>query len=576
MSAKMYPSKEQELFPKTPIAERLVYNALSKLPSEYVIFHSVEWAKKNTYIKHISFFENDFLLLHPKYGILVIEVKGGDISFDEDGYIHQKNTETGEEVILNKGNDPLTQATRGINDCYIPYIQNKIPDITDMIGINPCVWFPKMEKSKIGELPLSYETCKGAILFGDALENIESSIKSVFKFYFADSKIGVSNNVFKEIQSIIAPVFDLIPSNTYCKQELDEAFLHLTNEQTILLDYLDEQKVATIQGAAGTGKTIIATEKARRLVKEERKPLYLCFNRMLSDYLNSIRDLKGVKIDNITHFIYEELNKKKILIDDSKEEWELLYSIDFRDLDYSDVIIDEAQDFFTEEIEYFKDYAKQKDGSFYTFFDKNQLIIKDQMPKWILDSECRLVLSKNCRNTMEIAKTSFSVIDFDIKSKLSGISSVKPKLLLANEDNYLSSLKNLINWYTGSKNGYSLDDIVILTLKNLTSSILNNVSSIYGIPVSSTKKKGEILFTTAKKFKGLEAKCIIVVDIDEKSFSEPECKRVFYVACSRAMHRLSLFIVGDDNKIKTIANSISGPKFAPIGKIKNKTQTEPF
>ena len=573
MCARMFPSREEELYPKTPKAERFVYKALKTLPDDYVVFHSVEWAKRNTYSKHFSFFENDFLLLHPRYGILVIEIKGGRISFDEAGCMHQTNTETGEEKILKNGNDPLTQAKRGIMGCFIPFIENEIPNFTEVLDIKPCIWFPMMERSKIGELPLFYETCKGGLLFGDALETPEQAIRSVFKFYFSDQKVGVSQENFKRIQRIIAPAFDLIPSASYAKIDLDDAFLRLTNEQTSLLDYLNEQKTATIQGAAGTGKTIVATEKARRLAEEGRQPLYLCFNRMLADHLNTLDSLRGVKVVNISRLISEETKRLKVFMDGSKPEWEYLYDIDFADLNYTDVIIDEAQDFDQEEIEYFKDFVKSKDGSFFVFFDKHQLILKDELPKWIIDSECRLALTKNCRNTVEIAQTSFSVIDFDIKAKLSGISSVKPRLVIAKE-NTLAQLKNLINWHTGTENGYKLEDIVILSLSAQKDSILNKVNSIYGIPVAETRKEGAVLFTTAKKFKGLESRCVIIIDIDEKAFSDPETKRVFYVACSRAMHRLSLFIDGDDAKILRIANSIGGPRFAPVGKIKNKTQTE--
>lgn len=33
------------------------------------------------------------------------------------------------------------------------------------------------------------------------------------------------------------------------------------------------------------------------------------------------------------------------------------------------------------------------------------------MPAWIRNSECKLLLTKNCRNTREIALTSYNVID---------------------------------------------------------------------------------------------------------------------------------------------------------------------
>ncbi len=86
------------------------------------------------------------------------------------------------------------------------------------------------------------------------------------------------------------------------------------------------------------------------------------------------------------------------------------------------------------------------------------------------------------------------------------------------------------------------------------------------------KTNSSILFTTAKKFKGLESRVIIVDDIDESSFNDEKKKRNFYVACSRATQFLALVVEGDDAKIKSIAEAIGGPNFAPRGKIAMKTQ----
>jgi len=49
-----------------------------------------------------------------------------------------------------------------------------------------------------------------------------------------------------------------------------------------------------------------------------------------------------------------------------------------------------------------------------------------------------------------------------------------------------------------------------------------------------------ILFTTARKFKGLEADVVFLVDIDSNQFSDDESRRVFYVAASRAKSFLEI------------------------------------
>ena len=74
----------------------------------------------------------------------------------------------------------------------------------------------------------------------------------------------------------------------------------------------------------------------------------------------------------------------------------------------STVFIDEAQDFVNEEILYFKTLMSLKNGRFLVFYDKNQLLTTDSVPEWIEKSECKLLLTKNCRNTKQIAKTAYN------------------------------------------------------------------------------------------------------------------------------------------------------------------------
>lgn len=73
----MYPQIREKL--EGAYAEQKIYDALSSLPNDFIIFHSVNWVRKN--VSHeFTWYENDFLILHPKFGILVLEVKGGIIS----------------------------------------------------------------------------------------------------------------------------------------------------------------------------------------------------------------------------------------------------------------------------------------------------------------------------------------------------------------------------------------------------------------------------------------------------------------------------------------------------------------
>ena len=149
------------------------------------------------------------------------------------------------------------------------------------------------------------------------------------------------------------------------KGELDHAFLKLTNEQAGLLDYIAEQKKATIQGVAGTGKTLIAKEAARRFGADGRKVLFLCFNRFLFSHLHHMYPYENVTYYNIHTFIA----KYRPGVDTSTKEKRAteLLKIDWNLLDFDDIVIDEAQDFQQEEIVYFKDYTERVDGHFFVF-----------------------------------------------------------------------------------------------------------------------------------------------------------------------------------------------------------------
>ena len=62
-------------------------------------------------------------------------------------------------------------------------------------------------------------------------------------------------------------------------------------------------------------------------------------------------------------------------------------------MEYDYVIVDEAQDFLNDEILYFKDYVELKEGHFFAFYDKNQLLTTKAVPEWINKSECKLLLT---------------------------------------------------------------------------------------------------------------------------------------------------------------------------------------
>lgn len=568
MGATIYPNKED--ISDMPLSEKKVYELLRGLSENFIIFHSVQWVKRGHKWKS-TWKENDFLILNKKLGMLVLEVKGGKIEY-KDGLFHQTNTLTGEVNILSekKKNDPLSQAIDGVYH-YRNHLDTIEVQLSDRFPVEAAVWFSSSHVAEqMQKFPLAYREASGAVLGYEDFTKGPQAIYDIFDFYCSRNKVNIADEEFYKIVELIASNFELITAPSVKKGELEQAFLKLTNEQTGLLDYISEQKNATIQGVAGTGKTLIAKEAARRFGAEGKKVLFLCFNNYLFQFL-----MHQYPYDNVTYYnLHTLISKYGDCVDDlSKPEdrAKALLKIDWDALDFNDIIVDEGQDFINDEIMYFKEMAEIKEGRFFVFYDKNQRLTTEDVPEWIQNSECKLLLTKNCRNTYEIALTSYKVIDVELNQKLMMVRGDKTSISFV-KGAPLIKLGKLISFFTNDTNGYEYSDIVILSLKAEDKSILQDVHKISGIPISRVRNNSSVFYTNVYKFKGLESRVIIIVDVDKSCFVNEEKKRAFYVACSRATQRLALYINGDETEVKNIADAISNSKFAPQGKIAMKTQ----
>ena len=81
--AKVFPQKLPEYILGDPKrrAEVKVYTALKTLGAKYSVFYSVSWIDK-TYEDEAKDGEADFVIVHPDYGVLFLEVKGGGIEYE--------------------------------------------------------------------------------------------------------------------------------------------------------------------------------------------------------------------------------------------------------------------------------------------------------------------------------------------------------------------------------------------------------------------------------------------------------------------------------------------------------------
>lgn len=541
--AKMIP--EKVIYFNTSYGEKKVYESLKKLPDEYTVFYSVAWQQKDRKKQNVTWGESDFTILHPQKGILVIEVKSGGISYNNGQWL-QTRTDTQE---TNKMKDPLLQANKS-KYLFIDII-NEVKGPGQQCAVESAVWFPSISKNtKFSQLPPAY---KNDIIFREEdLEEPEKAIEKAYNYYYSKNHTNMDTSMVQRIISRLAPEFDLIESMSSQKEEKEYSFLKLTREQSTLLDYLIEQRKVTIQGTAGTGKTLIAVEEAKRLADEGRTVLFLCFNHFLCKHLNENCQHKNVKYYNLHKLIYDFSGNYNI----QNNEYEYLLNKIKEKLYFQDIIIDEAQDLDDGVINFFSKFADEKNGKFYVFYDKNQLIYQRKNADWIEKSECKLVLSKNCRNTFQIAITSNNIIDINTQWKENVVNGDMPKICFVNDRNSaISSIEKLIKEYKNK--GFKNNEITILTTKTENESILNGQEYIADNKIVKEMDNENILFTTSKKFKGLESNAVILIDLDENTFIDEGKKRNFYVAASRAKQILDIVVIASKEEIDNIAEHIN-------------------
>ena len=529
--AHMMPSKPRECSKNS--LEDIMFEALSNLPDEYYVFHSFKIVTIREDLLQES--ETDFVIFNPGKGILCLEAKAGHVYCRDEEWYYGSGIRMSHE-------GPFRQAASN-KWKLLQYISDKnMDDIKQSCKFVHGVWFPSVSEEELKQITFPSDGDRAITMTSEALSDPKKYIDKLFsvevKRNFQTDLSGYQ--VKRILNSILCPSFNLIPSVKNEYELKRTVFNRMLNEQSRLLDYLEEQPVAVINGVAGSGKTLIALEKARRCAEKGETVLFLCYNRFLRDYLKA-----NYKYDNVSFYTIDALACKlcETSIPNTKKLAEKLEELFFEGcFPYKNVVIDEGQDFGKSEIEETNIISLLEsivldetiNGTFYIFYDKLQLVQAEKIPEYIQDADCRLSLYKNCRNTENIAITSMRPIPNVKKPKLldGALKGDSPKIYISED---AETLKKNIDDILLQCQANKIDDVVILTCKTEENSLL----SAYINDGKYKVQRKEYSFTTCRKFKGLEADVVILVDVNKKVFLS-DAINLYYVGTSRARFGLNI------------------------------------
>lgn len=549
----MIPNRPHSFTPAS--LEGVMFTALEKLPDEYYIFHSLKISTVVDNTFHES--ETDFVIFNKNLGIVCLEAKAGQVSY-KNGYWLYGNG----EPIHNGG--PFNQAASN-KWKLIKYFENhRFSSILEKCKFLHAVWFPSITQAVVRGMTLPTESDKTLIMTKEALDDPKSYLEKIFATELPgkrETKLSETdaNRILREI---LCPQFNVFPSITFDADIKKIVFHRMLEEQSGILNFLSEQRTAVINGAAGTGKTMIAVEKAQRHASEGEKVLFLCYNTQLKNYLSENYAHENIDYYTISGWACKLANTTSPNYVKMKSILEDMYI--FQTFPYMHVIIDEGQDFGMDDveetgiIEVIKDIITDTESdtaSFYVFYDKLQLIQSRKIPKFISDADCKLTLYRNCRNTENIATTSLAPITERKPKLMQGcVKGVPAKVHFCDSEN---SIKEKIDITIDTLKGQGVKDIVILTCKTENTSVLKEY-------INNGLYKNKYHFSTCRKFKGLEADAVILIDADSNVFEE-ENALIYYVGTSRARLWLDIFTTMDAEGCTDILQSV----FEKRGYIKN-------
>ena len=546
----MIPEKPRDFDPRS--REDLMFSALEHLPDEYYVVHSFRVNKIN---RENSLYtgEADFVIFHPRKGIICLEAKATRVRYEGGVWLY------GDGRPMHSGG-PVEQAKRAMFAVSNYMRDHGMGELADRCKILYAVWFPIVSDDYLRHLSLSPEVPRELLMAEEALYNPDFYLDRIFSYNEHGKTITSINSAqaARIVNEVLCPQFEIAPSATFDTDTKHIIFHRLLKEQANVLNFLEEQKTAAINGAAGTGKTLVAIEKAKRHAMRGEKVLFLCFNNQLKNYL-----AENYANENIDY--YTIAGYACSMCHTGEPDYYALNSLlenmyESQSFPYQHVIVDEGQDFGNDAIEEadilntLKAIIEitQEDGSFYVFYDKLQLIQARTMPKFLADADCKLTLYRNCRNTENIAKTSLRPVSERNPILMQNcIVGVPAKLHFCEDDETAlgavdSALDDLL--------ADNIRNIVILTCKTESTSILSQYLEDGKYPAG----KESIRFTTCRKFKGLEADAVILVDVDESTFLGNEGQNVllYYVGTSRARLRLDIITTMDNDSCIRVLQSL--------------------
>ncbi len=535
--------------------QKLFARFRDELSAQWTIFHSLGLANH----ARKQWGEADFVAVGP-HGIFCLEVKGGRVRRENGMWIFTDRLDVEHE----KAEGPFEQA-KSASYALKNFLLGELP------GLHSATFGWGVMTPDIS-FNVNGPDISGEIVFDerDLAAPLSRYLRRVGEHWHEqhERKTGYEGRFLgdderRAITEALRGDFDLRPTLRARTQGVEDELVQLTREQKAVLEVLGDNPRLLVQGGAGTGKTLLAVEEARRHAAAGKRVLLVCYNRALGRHLTeAVKDF-GEDAANVWagHFaplmeqLVVEANLGGRLVVDAEESdvWDVfLPEAAFeavlalgKEGTFDVIIVDEGQDFGAKHLEVFDALLKDgwESGRFAVFYDPFQIPFRASASRVITGfsrgAPVKCKLSLNCRNTQEVAwaTEALSEIVTSERARTGG-----PEPLWLWTKNRVDAANQigacLREWLS---QGRRPDEIVVLSPTSFEDSVAKGAR----LPIPLRSWTGEarvdakaIRFVSIGDFKGLEAKAVLLCDADD--WDDEKTNVLFYVALSRSKSLLAI------------------------------------
>ena len=263
--ARMYPPRLHDADVKSN-AERKVFAALRDgLDDDWEVFHSTSWVGRDAEAG-ASDGEIDFVLVHPRRAIVALEVKGGGIECQYGAWYR-----------LPAGGGPREQMRDPFQVALDHrYELSRLLDEQDGFeAAKTCIVHAlALPDVTVHQLALAPDAPRELLIDrNEVAAGIAGALDRVLSFHAGrrDGKQSPGDDGAAVVRDVIAPDVRIeVPMAEQFLEE-EEALITLTHEQSMLLASLKRNRRLAVYGCAGSGKTMLAVEHAKRLARGGRR-----------------------------------------------------------------------------------------------------------------------------------------------------------------------------------------------------------------------------------------------------------------------------------------------------------------